>query len=54
MKSLSKKLALTAFEMSTMPNEQNKTIYEVSEKSKKAKSNPDLLFSRLTLFEKRK
>ena len=52
MKSLSKKLLLTAFEMPTMPNEQNRTIYEVFEKAKMAKSTPDFLFSRLRLLKK--
>ena len=36
-----KKTSLLAeFEMLTMPNEQNKTIYEIFEKAQKSKSKP--------------
>ena len=44
---------LAKFEMSPMPNEQNKTIYEIIEKSKKSNACPDLLFSCLTLLKKK-
>ena len=53
MESLSKKtLLLAEFEMSTMPNEQNKTIYEIFEKSKKSKRMSKSLVQLFNTFKK--
>ena len=49
-----KKILLAAVEMPTMPNEQNKTIYEVFEKAKKAKSTLRSLVQSFNTFEKGK